>query len=124
MKNSLARVLKLVTVASLLALGVATLSAQGPATARKPAGKWVPERLADGHPDLQGVWANNTVTPLERPKAWEGKTTLTDQEVADFYMRAHDFGMRRGQKWLHFGHAPFDTWSEVIAYLRAHAATE
>ena len=34
------------------------------------------------------------------------------------------FGMRRGQKWLHFGHAPFDTWSEVIAYLRAHAATE
>ena len=89
MKNSLARASKSVAVASLLALGVVTLSAQGPATAKKPAGKWVPERLADGHPDLQGVWANNTVTPLERPKAWEGKSTLTDQEVAELQKLAN-----------------------------------
>jgi hypothetical protein len=78
------RMLNAVTVASLVALGVATLAAQGPAPAPKAAtGKWVPERLADGHPDLHGVWANNTVTPLERPKQWEGKTTLTEQEIAD-----------------------------------------
>jgi hypothetical protein len=25
-------------------------------------------RTADGHPDLQGVWANSTITRLERPK--------------------------------------------------------
>ncbi len=25
-------------------------------------------RTPDGQPDLQGVWANNTATPLERPK--------------------------------------------------------
>ena len=47
-----------------------------------PAQKWTAARLADGHPDFQGVWANNTVTPLQRPKAWEGKTRLTDAEVA------------------------------------------
>jgi hypothetical protein len=41
------------------------------------------ERTPDGHPDFQGVWANNTVTPLQRPKQWEGKTRLTDAEVAD-----------------------------------------
>ena len=29
------------------------------------------------------MWANNTVTPLQRPKQWEGKTRLTDAEVAD-----------------------------------------
>src|SRR5579862_4909029 len=40
-------------------------------------------RTPDGHPDFQGVWANNTVTPLQRPKQWEGKTRLTDAEVAD-----------------------------------------
>ena len=30
-------------------------------------------RTADGHPDIHGVWANNTVTPLQRPKQWEDK---------------------------------------------------
>jgi hypothetical protein len=48
-----------------------------------PAQKWAPARLADGHPDFQGVWANNTVTPLQRPKQWEGKTRLTDAEIKE-----------------------------------------
>jgi hypothetical protein len=35
-----------------------------------------------GQPDLQGVWGNNAATPLERPKELEGRTTLTENEVA------------------------------------------
>src|SRR5256884_7575187 len=54
----------------------------GPSNA-KGAAHWVLQRTADGHPDFQGVWANNTVTPLQRPKQWEGKTHLTDAEVAE-----------------------------------------
>jgi hypothetical protein len=63
-------------VACGLAAGAATLTAQAPR-------KWVVERTADGHPDFHGVWANNTVTPLQRPKQWEGKERLTDAEIAE-----------------------------------------
>jgi len=45
-------------------------------------------RTADGHPDLQGVWANNTATPMQRPAAFEGKDALTDEELALFRARA------------------------------------
>jgi hypothetical protein len=68
-----------------IALGIAAAAspgAQGPSSETSNAGiarsDWAAERSADGHPDFQGVWANNTVTPLQRPKQWEGKTRLTD----------------------------------------------
>jgi hypothetical protein len=38
-------------------------------------------RTPDGHPDLQGLWANDTVTPLERPKRFADKPVLTEQEA-------------------------------------------
>src|SRR5260370_5103234 len=47
-------------------------------------------RTADGHPDLQGVWANKIATPLERPKELEGRALLTDQEVAALKNKAHE----------------------------------
>src|SRR6266566_617514 len=66
-------VMAFVAVVFMLVAGAAALPAQ----------KWAPARLADGHPDFQGVWANNTVTPLQRPKQWEGKTRLTDAEIKE-----------------------------------------
>ena len=32
-----------------------------------PASGQAPKLAADGHPDLQGIWTNETITPLERP---------------------------------------------------------
>jgi len=71
-----------------VALAAATVVAQGPQGAARPAAAgatstYKAPRTADGHPDLQGVWANNSVTPMTRPPQWKDKETLTDQEVKE-----------------------------------------
>ena len=43
---------------------------------------WTVPRTPDGRPDLQGVWTNATLTPLERPRAMADRATLTEQEAA------------------------------------------
>jgi hypothetical protein len=50
--------------------------------------QWKTPRTPDGHPDFQGVWANNSATPLERPKVVEGRAYLTEQEVAALKTKA------------------------------------
>ncbi len=44
---------------------------------------WTLPRTAAGHPDFQGMWANNSATPLERPTSFENKSELTDEELAE-----------------------------------------
>ncbi len=39
-------------------------------------------RTPDGHPDLQGIWTNATLTPMERPAAFKGSLTASDAEAA------------------------------------------
>jgi hypothetical protein len=74
-----------------VAAAAASVSSQAPAAAAGGGGSaraWTPPLGSDGHPDLQGVWLNNSATPLERPKALEGRTSLTDEEVAELRSRA------------------------------------
>jgi hypothetical protein len=59
-----------------------------PSIAGQAPAKWTPPPGPDGHPDLQGIWLNNSATPLERPPALAGKQTLTDEEVAELRRRA------------------------------------
>jgi len=72
-----------VLVACGLAAGAVALDAQSASRTNAASRAWVLERTSDGQPDFQGVWANNTVTPLQRPKQWEGKERLTDAEVKE-----------------------------------------
>ncbi len=64
-------------ITGLLALGAA------PAVAQEAPEGWTLPRTVNGDPDLQGVWANNNATPLERPEAWAGKSRLTPEELAE-----------------------------------------
>lgn len=45
---------------------------------------WMPPRMADGHPDMNGTWSNASIVPLERPKELEGKQFLTPEEKAAY----------------------------------------
>jgi hypothetical protein len=72
-----------------LTITVLALACAGPAAAQSaaPAG-WTAPVTVDGQPDLQGVWANRSVTPLERPEVLANRTRLTDQEVRTLEARA------------------------------------
>jgi hypothetical protein len=79
-----------IAVGSLAPLSVAGQVGPAGAKAQKTAARktWTLPLAPDGHPDLQGVWVSNSATPLERPKALEGRQSLTDGEVAELKKRA------------------------------------
>src|SRR5215469_1590745 len=63
-------------------------------------------RTADGRPDLQGVWANNNATPLQRPKELEGKEFLSEQELTAIKRSADDL-FKDGKSDAAFGDSVF-----------------
>ena len=75
--------------ARVVAIAVVSL-AQIPITGQTPlsspkapaaADKRIPPHTPDGQPDLQGIWTNGTITPLERPRDLDGKQFLTPEEA-------------------------------------------
>ena len=50
-----------------------------------------PARTPWGHPNLQGLWNNNTVVPLERPDDLAEREELSDEEVAARFQANSDF---------------------------------
>jgi hypothetical protein len=62
-------------VAAVALATVAHVSSQAP----QPKA-YVAPRTVNGQPDMQGVWANNTVTPLQRPEQFGNRATMTDAE--------------------------------------------
>jgi hypothetical protein len=81
MHGHLGRLAALAPVVVLTLAGSASLVAQPqaqPATSRA----WTVPRTPDGRPDLQGIWTNATLTPLERPRALANRAFLTEQEAA------------------------------------------
>ena len=66
-----------------LALSSAALAAllmSWPGLSAQGAGR-TGDRRPDRRPDLQGLWLNNTATPLERPREVAGRATFTAEEA-------------------------------------------
>jgi hypothetical protein len=59
-----------------------------PKTAKPSHQSWRLSRTPEGYPDLQGMWTNATLTPLERPDGLANKLYLTEEEAARFERRA------------------------------------
>ena len=67
----------------------------------------------DGHPDLQGFWANNIATPIQRPKELANHPVLTDDEVKAMRKKADEMFVS-GKTDAAFGDQMFLTvWGNV-----------
>lgn len=83
---------------------VALVAVPAMAAAQAPDG-WEVPRLADGRPDLQGIWASDSATPLQRPEELGDREFLTDEEVAALAAHASEYSAVGGD--AVFGETPF-----------------
>ena len=107
----------------------------------------MPGAIAAYH-ELSGLFDTYILStaPWENPSAWSDKLEWVKRHLgAPAYKRlilshnkhlnkgdylvddrpnngAEAFGKVPGQKWIQFGHEPFRSWVEVVAYLKEHAA--
>ena len=67
-----------------LMLAPAPVHGQGPRSAANAAVSKTIPRTPDGHPDLEGVWTNSSLTPLERLHEFESKQSVTEAEATAY----------------------------------------
>jgi hypothetical protein len=72
-------------LAAILASAATAAQAPPPTTAQRA---WTVPRTPDGRPDLQGIWTNATLTPLERPRSLGDRKYLTEAEAAQLEAQA------------------------------------
>jgi len=84
-------------LAVLASAPVAQLAGQSPRAAATST-QTIP-RAPDGHPDLQGMWTNVTITRLERPAELKSKAVVSEAEAAAYakeYLKTTDKDRRDG----------------------------
>ncbi len=72
-----------VAIVSLAPVPTAGQAAPAAAKRAKLPKTWTAPHTSWGDPDLQGIWDNGTITPLERPRGAADKALLTEREAAE-----------------------------------------
>jgi hypothetical protein len=99
------RVLIVPAAVVLAALSLSTVTAQSPkARGTNATGAAIP-RTVDGHPDMQGFWTNDTVTPLERPAEFGDKAVITAEEAAAYAKKRMDQFLAQPKDDIHYDDA-------------------
>ena len=70
-------------IASLCTLTIGVTLTASPALAQS-GDRTMPMRTPDGQPDVSGIFTFRTLTPLERPRQFEGAETLSAEDAAAF----------------------------------------
>ncbi len=83
--------------AALVVLSAGAALAQTAEKAKPAAKSFVAPKTAWGEPDLQGLYTNKTITPLERPAQFAGEAELTDEQIADLEQRAASRSVDNGR---------------------------
>ena len=76
--------------AAIVAGWLSPLSMSGHASQTPGAKTALPTSRAFGERDLQGIWTNATVTPLERPAEFAGREFLTEAEAVAYEKRVRE----------------------------------
>ena len=97
--------------------GSASVGAQPPAKA-ETSRPWTVPRTPDGRPDLQGIWTNATLTPLERPRVMGDRAFLTENEAAALEAQVMRDGMLVGFVPVIDGSEDFDDDQVIDAIVR------
>jgi len=90
---------------AVLSMGSGAVSGQSASATSKVHRTWTPPRTPDGQPDLQGIWTNDTATPLERPTELAGKEFFTAEESAAYTKRVRDQFLAQSRDIVHYDDA-------------------
>ena len=77
---------------------------------------WTVGHTIDGQPDLQGVWANNTITPVERPDAFADQEFLSAEEVEFLQSRVTEIAEEDGDALFGGGVLAAALSGETVSY--------
>jgi hypothetical protein len=105
-----------VSIPKSAAIGCSALLIVFSLTAGAQEATWELGRTVDGQPDLQGVWANNTITPVERPDSFADKEFLTDEDIEFLQQRVVEIAQEDGDALFGGGVLSAALTGETVSY--------